>query len=1096
VTTIGRYDGGALVYSTSVEQDYDDWGNPTETRHKEGTATWQRATRQFSVDFQLGWTTRLLKEENLSYDFALGEVVAGSTIYQYDQFALTDRGTVVGQAPGYGPSYTNRGNVTTVRRFLASEDRYIDTKSYYDTVGNAIEVKDPLNHSAYTGYSSSFHYAYPTSVTNALGHVAYIGYSINSGLPTARTDPNSQTTSYQYDAYNRPTLVTSPNGGWTSWTYNDTYFNGAYRTWVKTEKAITATDKTTAVEYRDGLGRPLRAESWEPGTSKVYVDRQYALCACTGKTTKVSMPYRSGDTVVWTESQYDGIGRIKKVIPPDGTASVNYLEYKYKAQSVSLPHCEGGGGYYSRRAELVGTFDAKGVGKVSVYDFLGALRQVREDAAADFSSSTVTNYVGWYDPTYLVKNGLNYARYGYASIYQGVQTRYQKLDSLGRTVAEQHPESGLTTFTYDDAGRALTKTDARGKVTTTTYDNVNRPLTIDFSDSTPDITCTYDSGSYGIGRVYSVSNSVATSVYTYSNMGWVTREDKTINSIPFYTTNTYNLAGEVTSTRLPNGTTITSSFDTVGRLSSVTSDWVDANHPATLASGFVYHASQVITQVDFGNGTRMTRAFNSGLQLKTLKQGTPALPGQFLDLEYDYDEGVSNTGQIMGITNYNDRTKDLAYTYDDFHRLATAQTAGSHWGLSFTYDRYGNRLTQSAIKGAPPTSGMTYDQVTNRTTGWTYDAAGNVTNDGRHVYTWDALNQQTTMDTSAAEYRYDASGTRVMTITPTATTYYVFGVGEYSGGVWTKLYFSMQGAKFLEYSNGTTYFFHTDDKGTPRVETNLAGQVVETWESYPYGEQWTMSGGVGNKRHFTGKERDSESGLDYFGARYYSGRDGRFTTPDGPFADQWPSEPQSWNLYTYTRNNPLRYVDAEGRKVIESRKEVTYKVTGKTAAEAWNNARETSGFLSKSGEKMSGLTKVTKFKVTNIKNTGDIQNVVGGYQAVVEITSADVVLDQQIALPEWSERSQASPEEQAAWDSGLEKLRDHEDKHASINREEADKLDSSLPGSQGAGTAGSPQKAVQKAGENAISPKLRRATTQRRKRNDEFDVQTNHGRQP
>jgi len=39
----------------------------------------------------------------------------------------------------------------------------------------------------------------------------------------------------------------------------------------------------------------------------------------------------------------------------------------------------------------------------------------------------------------------------------------------------------------------------------------------------------------------------------------------------------------------------------------------------------------------------MTRTFNSGLQLKTLKQGTPALPGQFLDLEYDYDEGVSGT---------------------------------------------------------------------------------------------------------------------------------------------------------------------------------------------------------------------------------------------------------------------------------------------------------------------------------------------------------------------------------------------------------------------------------------------------------------------
>jgi RHS repeat-associated protein len=55
----------------------------------------------------------------------------------------------------------------------------------------------------------------------------------------------------------------------------------------------------------------------------------------------------------------------------------------------------------------------------------------------------------------------------------------------------------------------------------------------------------------------------------------------------------------------------------------------------------------------------------------------------------------------------------------------------------------------------------------------------------------------------------------------------------------------------------------------------------------------------------TGKERDTETGLDYFGARYFSGAQGRFTSPDEPFADQYESDPQSWNLYTYGRNNPL-----------------------------------------------------------------------------------------------------------------------------------------------------------------------------------------------
>jgi RHS repeat-associated protein len=74
----------------------------------------------------------------------------------------------------------------------------------------------------------------------------------------------------------------------------------------------------------------------------------------------------------------------------------------------------------------------------------------------------------------------------------------------------------------------------------------------------------------------------------------------------------------------------------------------------------------------------------------------------------------------------------------------------------------------------------------------------------------------------------------------------------------------------------------------------------QTWNAYAY------------VRNNPGKERDAESGLDYFGARYFSGAQGRFTSPDKPFADQSPDDPQSWNLYGYVRNNPLRLIDPSG----------------------------------------------------------------------------------------------------------------------------------------------------------------------------------------
>jgi len=83
---------------------------------------------------------------------------------------------------------------------------------------------------------------------------------------------------------------------------------------------------------------------------------------------------------------------------------------------------------------------------------------------------------------------------------------------------------------------------------------------------------------------------------------------------------------------------------------------------------------------------------------------------------------------------------------------------------------------------------------------------------------------------------------------------------------------------------------------------------------------------------FTGKERDGETGLDYFGARYFASAQGRFTSPDKPFADQHPDVPQTWNLYAYARNNPLKFVDDTGQASIEYQRRVAVRM-------AWEQER-------------------------------------------------------------------------------------------------------------------------------------------------------------
>jgi RHS repeat-associated protein len=74
----------------------------------------------------------------------------------------------------------------------------------------------------------------------------------------------------------------------------------------------------------------------------------------------------------------------------------------------------------------------------------------------------------------------------------------------------------------------------------------------------------------------------------------------------------------------------------------------------------------------------------------------------------------------------------------------------------------------------------------------------------------------------------------------------------------------------------------------------------------------------GVRQQFGSKERDSETGLDFFGARYFSSVQGRFTSPDDFLNDTHPVDPASWNLYTYVRNNPLAYVDPDGEEVYST----------------------------------------------------------------------------------------------------------------------------------------------------------------------------------
>jgi RHS repeat-associated protein len=116
----------------------------------------------------------------------------------------------------------------------------------------------------------------------------------------------------------------------------------------------------------------------------------------------------------------------------------------------------------------------------------------------------------------------------------------------------------------------------------------------------------------------------------------------------------------------------------------------------------------------------------------------------------------------------------------------------------------------------------------------------------------------------------------------------------------------------VEYSGGTTWFFHADHLGSPKVKTAVNGTEAERWDYYPYGETW-VPGAPGDQHRYTGHLRDAESGNDFAGARYYSSARGRWLAVDPVPGDR---DPQDLNRYAYVRNDPVNRLDSDGRQWV------------------------------------------------------------------------------------------------------------------------------------------------------------------------------------
>jgi RHS repeat-associated protein len=169
------------------------------------------------------------------------------------------------------------------------------------------------------------------------------------------------------------------------------------------------------------------------------------------------------------------------------------------------------------------------------------------------------------------------------------------------------------------------------------------------------------------------------------------------------------------------------------------------------------------------------------------------------------------------------------------------------------------------------------------------------------------------------------------------------------------VFFDVERVARKDFPSNAVFHYFSDHLKTTDIVTDAQGNIKNESDFYPWGGELPFVANDSNHYKFTGKERDAETQLDYFGARYYSNGLGRFITPDWaakatavPYAHF--GNPQSLTLYSYVQNNPTTMGDPDGHKLplfapsfftagtfIEAWKEIK-----NSPAQAWHDVKQSS----------------------------------------------------------------------------------------------------------------------------------------------------------
>jgi RHS repeat-associated protein len=504
---------------------------------------------------------------------------------------------------------------------------------------------------------------------------------------------------------------------------------------------------------------------------------------------------------------------------------------------------------------------------------------------------------------------------------RNLTTRYSP-NGLGNLRAQQSPDTGTQTRTFDVAGRLLTQTDARGQTTAYTYEVLGRVKTIHYA-GVLGASFDYDNAGPGsIGQLTQMSDESGVTSFSYDPLSRPIRRAQLIDGKLINTAYSWGTVGtatnQITAITYPSGAVIGYAYDYAGRVQSISA------LGSTVLAGITYNADNQVTGWTWGNGIRYQRTYDAFGRLSSYPLATMTRT-----LSYD------NAGRITAFSHPNPGLNQ-AFGYNGFDQLTQhGLQSAAH---AYVYDPNGNRILRttggiSQVSTISPSSNqITSVKGTGPAIVQAYDAAGHLIADGSTSYTYSERGRRRTARVGGqlVTYRYNALEQRVSKtgpLVPSGAMYYAYTpngltLGEYSADLAVQaetVYLGDTPVAVLKQvgpkSAGQLSVSHVyaDHINTPRVITRPQdGAVLWRWDTAEaFGasaadEDPSRLGQFKYNQRMPGQIFDQETNTFYNVHRNYRPTTGSYEQSDPIGLDG------GINTYAYVGGNPVSFVDSTG----------------------------------------------------------------------------------------------------------------------------------------------------------------------------------------